>query len=208
MKKLATIVTLGLTLFLFMAPLSYANNGKVTHTFDLGGIENVVINNAVGEVTLRTSSSNEAKVEVTFEVKGRGFFRRKPDVDNLDIETWQHNSTLALSFKENNVNAAWVITLPAVTNIEIQQGVGTINAVIGASHLTVDLGVGDIKVTAPLASVGKVDVSSGVGAARISGSDKVETRRRVVTESADLRLDGEFNIDATVGVGDVEVRLR
>lgn len=208
MKKIAFTMITAFAFALLSMSVSSANEDKVTHTFDLGGIDTVVINNAVGDVTLRTGNSNQAKVTVTFEVKGRGFFRRKPDVANLDIDTWQHDSTLALSFKENNVNASWVITMPAVTNIEIQQGVGAIDAVIGASHFTVDLGVGDIKVTAPLASVGKVDVSSGVGAARITGSDKVESRRRVVTESADLRLEGEFNIDATVGVGDVAVRLR
>lgn len=185
-----------------------AADGKVSHTFDLGGIENVVINNAVGEIKLRTIEGTEAQVTVEFEVKGRGFFRRKPDASEQDIEIWQRGDTLSLGYKENNVNAVWTIRLPAVPSIELQQGVGAVDAVIGASNFIADLGVGDIKVTAPRDSAGHVEVSSGVGAARISGTDAVDSRRRVVSESAEAKLAGDAKIEATVGVGDVEVKLR
>lgn len=208
MNRFARYAAIAILLPFSVVALAQAADGKVSHTFDLGGIENVVINNAVGEIKLRTIEGTEAQVTVEFEVKGRGFFRRKPDVGEQDIEIWQRGDTLSLGYKENNVNAVWTIRLPAVTSIELKQGVGAVDAVIGASNFIADLGVGDIKVTAPRDSAGHVEVSSGVGAARITGTDEVDSRRRVVSESAAAKLAGNAKIEATVGVGDVEVKLR
>ena len=176
------------------------------HTFELDDFDEVEINNSVASIDLRLVEGNELRVEVDIEGQER-FLRRDVDVDDVDVDVRMRGDKLILTINDEDVKADWYIEMPAVSDIEIDMGVGKINVEIGASNLEIDLGVGEIDIDAPLATVGEIEISAGVGDTTIRGISSVDESRVMISSESEAYGDGELSIDAEVGVGDITVRL-
>lgn len=206
LKKMSLLAVLSLTLICFM-PLKAQDRVTRMHQFDLDGIDEIEINNAVGSIELNVVEGSELRVELELEGDREGFFRRRRDVGNVDLEIEENNDRLSLSIDDDDVTAHWTVFMPDVSLIDIDLGVGEINAEIGASSLQINVGVGDAEVEAPLEEIGDIHVSAGVGDARIRGVDNVDQSRQVVSEQSDARGEGIHDVDVEVGVGSAMVRL-
>ena len=99
------------------------------------------------------------------------------DVDDVDVEARTRGDKLILSIDEDDIKAHWYIEMPMVSAIDIDMGVGEIEAEIDGSDLEIDLGVGDVDVFAMLASTGEIEISAGVGDTHIRGVRSVESTR-------------------------------
>jgi hypothetical protein len=206
MKKVTgAAILLAVSLF-YIFPVNAADRVLRVHTFELDDIDEIEINNSIGSIDLRLVEGNEMRVEVDIESEGR-FFRRGVDVDDIEVGVRMRGDKLTLTIDEDNIKADWYIELPAVSNIDIDMGVGEIDVEIGASELDIDLGVGEIDVIAPLASTGDIELSAGVGDTTILGASSSESSRSVVSSESEGNGEGELYIEAEVGVGDVTVEL-
>ncbi len=206
LKKIILLAVLVFTLIGFM-PLQAQDRVTRMHQFDLDGIEEIEINNAVGSIELNIVEGSELRVELELEGDREGFFRRRRDVGNVDLALEEDDDRLSLSIDDDDVTAHWTVFMPEVSLIDIDLGVGEIDAEIGASSLQINVGVGDVEVEAPLKEIGDIHVSSGVGDARIRGADNVDQSRQIVSEQSDARGEGIHDIDIEVGVGSAIVRL-
>ncbi|PCJ42686.1 MAG: hypothetical protein COA71_04050 [SAR86 cluster bacterium] len=177
------------------------------HSFDLEDINEIEINNSVGSIELRLVEGDELRIEVEIEGEDRAFFRRRVDVDDVDVEIRTRGDKLILTIDNDDVKADWTIEMPVVSAIEINMGVGEIDVEIGASRLDIDLGIGKVDVTAPLATVAAVEISAGVGDTRIRGTDSVENSRVIVSSESEVMGEGDFSISAEVGVGEISIEL-
>lgn len=207
MKKIMGVTLLLAVGIMTVFPVNAAEKVTRIHSFDLADIKEIEINNSVGSIDLRLVEGDELRIEIDIESDDDRFFRRNKDVDDVDLEYRIRGEKLILTIDEEDIKADWYIELPAVSEIDIDMGVGEIAVEIGASILNIDLGVGEIEVLAPLASAGEINVSAGVGEANIRGVDSVEHSRSFVSAESEGRGEGELSIDAEVGVGEVTVTL-
>jgi DUF4097 and DUF4098 domain-containing protein YvlB len=178
------------------------------HSFDLEDIDEIEIKNSVGSIDLRVVEGNEMRIEVEIEGEDRAFFRRQVDVDDIDVEARTRGDKLILSIDDDDdIQAHWYIEMPTVSDIEIDMGVGEIEAEVDGSNLEIDLGVGDVEVYAMLATTGEIEISVGVGDTSIRGVQPIENSRAIVASESEARGEGDAFINVEVGVGDISVEL-
>jgi hypothetical protein len=206
MKKIMTVFITTMILFLGIQA-NAADRVIRNHSFDLEDIDEVEINNSVGSIDLRLVEGDELLIEVEIEAEDRAFFRRQVDVEDVDVEARTRGDKLILSIDEDDIKAHWYIEMPMVSEIDIDMGVGEIEAEIDGSNLEIDLGVGDVDVFAMLASTGDIEISVGVGDTSIRGVQSVESTWAVVSSESEAMGEGDATISVEVGVGDISVEL-
>ncbi|MAM71767.1 MAG: hypothetical protein CMP91_11570 [Gammaproteobacteria bacterium] len=207
MKKLTLFVLL-FSAGIYFQPLHAESFVVREHVLGVEGIETLNLDASVGTVRIRSTESDELRVEVEIEGKRDNIFQRRRDVDEIDVEIDRRNDRLFLRLNdEEDIEAHWFIEMPVLDRLDIDMGVGELDIEIENSELNVDMGVGEIDIRAPLANSGFIQVSSGVGDARISGGRNRQESRRIVTMQSEAEGDGDNPITAEVGVGSVQVEL-
>jgi hypothetical protein len=202
------LMSVGVALMMVLVSSAKAES-RVTrsHTYDLQSIEAVDFSNSVGRIEFVAVDGKEMRITLDIEARERGFFRRQPDVADMDLEARERGDTLFLSFDEENVSAEWLVELPAVSHTSVQMGVGELRLEIGATALDVELGVGDVTIQAPENTVGRIDLNVGVGDARVRGAEILDSKSAFISKSVRAEGKGANAIDVDLGVGDVSVRL-
>jgi hypothetical protein len=177
------------------------------YSFPLDGIEEVELHASVGSMHIVPYDGDEIRLVLEIESKDHGWFDRKRDVSGVELESHTRGSRLVLRQTEEDTNTEWTVQLPVVARTTIDMGVGDIDAELGATELDIDLGVGEVDVTLPEASTGEVDISVGVGDAKLRGADDVDYDKAFVSQ--DIRGHGAGDLDARIeiGVGDATVTL-
>ena len=87
-------------------------------------------------------------------------------------------------------------------------GVGEVRVEIDATDLNVELGVGEVNIEAPLASVGRVNLNVGVGDADIRGGEIIDSDSAFISRRIRAEGNGTYPLEVDLGVGDINVRLR
>jgi len=177
------------------------------HTFDLAEIEEVEFSNSVGNIEIVPVSGNEMRVVLDIEGNRHGIFRRKVNVENMDLKVKERGDTLFLTFEEEDTKAEWVIEMPAVAITVIEMGVGELKLEVGTTDLDIELGVGDVSVTAPKASVGRINLNVGVGDANIRGGEILDDDSVFISQSIRAQGEGDHPLEIDLGVGEINVRL-
>jgi hypothetical protein len=206
-----TRAILAVLLLVALATMMAAANDSVErlHSFDASGIERLTVEHGVGSILLVPADGGNIEVELRIEPQQNGgWFRRTPDVSDMDLESRMRGDRLTLSFKEKNVSSHWVIRLPALRELSMNTGVGEVSGRLPPMAATVHVGVGSVHLEAERATAGAIDLSAGVGDTRITGGAETEQRRAFVSSESSGRGDGENAIWIKVGVGDAAVQLR
>jgi hypothetical protein len=177
------------------------------HTFNLNNVEEVEFSNSVGSIEIVSVTGNEMRVVLDIEGNRNGIFRRKVNVDNMDLEVKERGNTLFLSFNEEDTKAEWVVEMPAVAITVIEMGVGELKLEVGATDLDIELGVGDVSVIAPEASVGRINLNVGVGDANIRGGEILDDDSVFISQSIRAQGEGDHPLEIDLGVGEINVRL-
>lgn len=177
------------------------------YSFPLTDIEEIEFHASVGSLHIVPSDGTEIRLVLEIESNDNGWFDRKRDVSNIELESDVRGGRLVLRQTEDDTNTEWTVQMPVVARTSIDMGVGDIDVELGATELDIDLGVGDIDVSLPEASTGEIKVSVGVGDARLRGADDVDYIKSCVSQ--DARGQGKGALDARIdlGVGDVSVSL-
>jgi hypothetical protein len=179
------------------------------HRFDRSGIERLIIEQGVGSIRLEPADGDDVEVELRIEPqRNGGWFRRTPDVSNMDLQSGKRGDVLTLAFKERNVASHWVVRLPALTELVIDAGVGQVAGRLPSMTARINLGVGEVDIGVERNAVGAVDLSVGVGETRITGAVEEKQQRAFVSSQSSGRGDGANALWIKVGVGEVRVDLR
>lgn len=206
-KKLL-LMSAGVVMMMILVTAAKADD-QVTrrHTFDLGRIDAVAFSNSVGKIEVVPASGDEMRVTVEIEAKEHGFFRRRVDVDDMDIEIRERGDTLYLSFDAEHVSAEWLVEMPTVGRATVEMGVGELRLDVGETELDVTLGVGDVNIRAPESAVGRINLDVGVGDASLRGGEVIRKERAFISRSIRGEGNGSRDMRVDLGVGDVSVNL-
>lgn len=177
------------------------------YSFALSDIEEVEFHASVGQLEIVPSDGNEVHITLEIESKGEGWFQRRRDVSDVELESDVRGKRLVLRQTEEGTTTEWRVQLPAVARTTIEMGVGEIDAELGATELEVELGVGDVDITLPEHSTGDIDIAVGVGDARLRGASDVDHERAFVSREISGRGAGTLDARIDVGVGEVNLRL-
>jgi hypothetical protein len=202
--------------FPVLAALALSSVSLLTHarptavkeySFPLTDIERIELHGAVGSMHFILGTSSQVKVVLEIEQKDNGWFDDDIDVDDVELNSRVRNRQLELEQTDDDLKIEWTIELPAVAETEIKLGVGEISGELGATQLTVDLGVGEVDLELSLATVGDIDLDTGVGDANLRGTDNKELTKHMVSQKIRGKGNGTHALEVEVGVGEIEVEL-
>lgn len=199
-------------LLLSTAPLTSAGERAIKdYSFELDGIDRIELHGAVGEMNIIHTDVKHVTVvlEITENDDDDGWFGRDNDIDvnAVELESDVRGNRLVLRQTDKHLNIDWTVELPTVAETSVEFGVGEVDGEFGDTSLRVELGVGDIDLTLPASAVGDIDLSAGVGDARLRGAETEHQDRTFVSQSVSGRGAGNHDLDVEVGVGDIDVRL-
>lgn len=177
------------------------------HTFDGTDIGSLRLDISVGTVRVEPSDTGNVEVSLTVSAEDGRWFRRTPNVDNLDLRSSHQGDRLRLSFNEKNVKTEWLIKVPDLNQLDVELGVGTIDVAMATFGMFIDVGVGTIDLQADASEIDTVDLSVGVGDTQVFGGDNIQSHRAMVSSETSALGKGSHAIKARAGVGDVTAEL-
>jgi hypothetical protein len=201
-KKVVSLV------FILALSITVAVAGETRHhEFDAAELSTLRLDIRVGTIVIEHTDDKNISVEFRIIKEGRTWFRRSVDTSEMDLDVKVRDSALALSFDYKDVKTEWVVKVPALSRIDINAGVATIDVYMANADIEVDIGVGAIKLELPRSLTGEITLSAGVGDTSITGAASMTTQRSLVSSDLKARGDGTRIVRANVGVGSVEVDL-
>lgn len=178
------------------------------HEFAADNIDTLRIDARVGTIQVEPSSSGKFEVELIItDDDGGGWFRRAPDISDMDLRARHHGEQLRLSFNEDKVKGEWIVKVPGLLQLDIELGVGTIKVSMAQFGIIAEVGVGTIELQASKSDISTVDLAAGVGDTQIRGGADTESRRAMVSSESSALGTGSLSIRARAGVGDVQAEL-
>ena len=163
-------------LTLSLAAASSARERAIkNYSFDVSDIDSIELHGAVGELTVIHTDVKTATVvlEITENDDDDGWFSRDRDIDvnSIELESDVRGKRLVLRQTDKHLDIDWTVELPTVDETSIEWGVGAVDGEFDGTDLHVELGVGDIDLSLPASTVGNIDLSAGVGDARVRGAE-------------------------------------
>jgi hypothetical protein len=210
-------------------------NRTLEHRTPAAGIEHLALDAGVGDVTISAGPGDEIVARVTLKPRRGGipFFSSNREgrrqVEEASLKAQRDGTTLELSVPAPNkehqkFEERWEITVPARLAVDLDAGVGNvkitglsgginIDAGVGdidvqsiGGDIRIDGGVGDIDVTTPANTVGRVDVSAGVGECEIHTDERTIKGKSLGCDAA-WTGQGSATLKIEAGVGEVTVKL-
>ena len=177
------------------------------YSFTTDNIDHIDLQGAVGTLTVVHTDKPEVNVVLEIRQQDDGWFDDDVNLENVELDSEVHGSRLALEQTTEEVIIDWTVELPTVARTSIDFGVGEIDGQFGETELRANLGVGEVDVTLPLAAVGAVDLSVGVGEATLRGAGHDVERRAFISQDVSGEGNGDKDLDIEVGVGEIRVGL-
>jgi hypothetical protein len=196
-----------------------AQASNVERTFDFNqpatGITRVVLEVGVGDVEVIAEDSGRitAHVEVSAKKGWTGSARARRELEELQIESEVKGDTLHLRMSEKHdddhrFGEDWSLRLPPGVIVKIELGVGDLRVLDLAADIEAEVGVGNVRIEGDFSAFGEISGSSGVGDASLRSPKGREDGSGFIAHSLSSRGPGKASIDASAGVGDIDIRLR
>jgi hypothetical protein len=177
------------------------------------GVEHVIVEISVGQVTIRTGSENQIEVagSIRREYDGSERSRRRATevIENTQIKI-ELRGDRAFVTEELGPGAGrgkWHhselevrITVPRGVNLDVKQSVGELNIKGEFRDLTAEMTVGELNVRLPRKNVKELSASTTIGEVHADLGDRVLTREGVFA--------GRTHYANESGIGVVDIRLK
>ena len=201
MKKLA-VMTL---LVSFSSFAAIANEKQLQQQFDSATIQQLAIDNGVGELLI--SASPDDKIRVSIQVKGtnKWFFGRS-DVSKAELVSSSRDGVLQLEVPQDDSEQKWTVALPAKMALQLNLGVGEVKLLGVSGDITADIGVGSFSATVPVADYGTIALNAGVGEVSLHDATPSYEDSHLTGGELSYQGTGSRQINVTVGVGEAAVR--
>jgi len=181
--------------------------------FPAGGLERILVDVPVGEVTIEGSSSAQVELEVNLECDNRGgtcedlakrvrvvFLHEGGDL-TLRVKEWPKS-------RNKGLEAHVRVLMPRRLPLRADLGVGRLSISGLESDVSADLGVGQLNITLPAAAVGSVSADTGIGeAGLVAAGRRYKSAGLVAREIRWNKGTGKARVEADCGVGEIDVRL-
>jgi len=185
MKQLLSILSL-------LVSISVFAQQTLDKSFD--GVENLYINLASGDCTLKKGTDATIKVHLQYSFND----------DNFKPKFEQSGSKLVIEEKlkgrHNSGFSKWTITIPDGLKLKLNTGSGDLLASNLVMELNMNSGSGDINISE---SDGDVTINTG------SGDVDLENQKggiKVNTGSGDVNFEGSGEVNINAGSGDINIR--
>ncbi|MCA1931098.1 hypothetical protein [Rheinheimera sp.] len=207
MRQLKLIPALILAL---SATTAMADDIKVLEkVIDAKSYKKLVLEVPVGEIKIKISKSSDISLVIELEPDD-DWLGRSTDLSDAEISLREDGSSLKLKVDledDDDVTQNWTVAMPADMAVSLNLGVGSVEIDDMASDINVDLGVGEIDIDVDTSLFDSIKLDAGVGDTSIKGGKGRYQRDQVlVTSSSQLHGEGKKELEANVGVGDIEVR--
>jgi hypothetical protein len=212
-KTILTVLTMAALL-----RVSPAGADEIVRAFKqqipVGSAAKVALDFPVGEV--RVEAWDESKVDLDVKIecdrptakckeasqKLRLVYDNSGDRLRVEIKDWPRFATP----KGLQVNAR--VRVPRELALGVDLGVGELTVTGLQGDVSADLGVGEVSVTLPRASVGSVNLDTGVGEANlVVDGRRYESSGLVAKELRWNKGAGRSGVTVDCGVGEIDVRL-
>ncbi len=189
---------------LCLAPLALASdhwNYEETHDqvrdFVAGGVVHLRI--SVGDLHIRRGDAN--KIRVHYTVKSHRESRLKEA--HLDFEVHGRNASLEFEAPTGgNTQFEVELEVPQNTNLDVHEKVGDLTVEDVEGDKDVELGVGDIRISAERTAYHLVRASTSIG--DVNGDGYGESSGWL-GKTLKYNCDGKYELHAHVGIGDIRL---
>lgn len=190
---------------------------SLTLTRPATGLATVVVKAGVGEVEVMGDSGQEISIQVELRAKDGGFIfgshQSERDLDTVHLEPRVTDGELTLQLAPDERDSrhwseSWTVRIPAALATSVKLGVGDVRVLDLTGDVTVDAGVGDVRVEGEFSSAGDIHVTCGVGDASLRTPNGHSEGKGFLGHDLSAHGPGKASIRARAGVGDVTIRLR
>ncbi len=196
-----------------------AQASDVERSFDFdhpaAGITRVVLEAGVGDVEIIAEDSGRitAHVEVSSSKSWRGSAKAKRELETLQLDSEVKGETLYLRMSDSHdddhhFGEDWSLHLPPGVAVKVEQGVGDLRVLDLAADIEAEVGVGEIRIEGDYAAFGEISGKSGVGDVSMRSPKGRDEGSGFIAHTMSARGPGKASIDASAGVGDIDIRLR
>jgi hypothetical protein len=186
----------------------------LTGSVSAAGAQRVEIDAAVGELRVEGAATSSVSVHVVVRCDKpvKSDCRRKAEGIQLAATADGERVRVALrgwpKGGNDGLSLSLAITMPSDLALDGELGVGELVVQGVEAGARLELGVGEMRIEVPAASVRRVDLEVGVGGAALHvGGHRIEGKGFLGREIDWTSGRGRHLIDAEVGVGKIEVRL-
>jgi hypothetical protein len=178
-------------------------------TIDAKSFSTLVVEVPVGEIKVQLSKGSEISLVVELE-PDEDWLGRSSDLSDAEVSIRDDGSSLKLKVDledDDDVEQTWTVTVPAAMAVALNLGIGSVEVDDLISDINVDVGVGEIDIDVDTSLFDSIKLDAGVGDTSIKGGKgRYERDQVLVTSSSQLHGEGKKQLEANVGVGDIEVR--
>ncbi|EKE84895.1 hypothetical protein [Idiomarina xiamenensis] len=177
------------------------------YEFSAGG--EMIFDGSVGEVTFVYHDDDSVDIQLTAEQSdGNWFGWNDGDVEALELVVEQQGNRIDISTEnDDDLELTWVISMPRLSRLKAELGVGAINGDIKMTDIDMEVGVGQIDVRLLGDDYERIMLDSGVGDTQIKGVDKMSSERAMVSSESRSEGQGKHRVKASSGVGEVIVTI-
>jgi hypothetical protein len=186
----------------------------LTGSVSAAGAERVEVDAPVGELHVEgaATSTVAARVVVRCDKPVKAECRRKAEA--IELAATADGERVRVTLRgwpkggNDGLTLSLAVTMPSDLALVAELGVGELVVRGVEAGARLELGVGEMRIEAPAASVRRADLEVGVGGASLHvGGRRIEGKGFLGREIDWTSGRGRHLIDAEVGVGEIEVRL-
>lgn len=209
MRLLGKLLAFGLALTA-MSMASAASSKREFFEFDANDLDRLELEISVGEIDIEIYDGEIIELDLRLEADRNWFSLRRPNVDDIELDQRQMGSKLYLGIDRDNLEQTWRMRVPRRLALEIELGIGDLDIDGLVNDLQLDIGVGAARIDVASENYAEITARAGVGDALVRGFERGADNERRALVGADAYYvgEGEHEIHAEVGVGDVQIRRR
>ncbi len=209
MRLLGKLLAFGLALTaMSMASADFSK--RDFFEFDANDLDRLELEISVGEIEIEVYDGEIIELDLSLEADRNWFSLRRPSVDDIELEQRLMGSKLYLGIERDNLEQTWRLRVPRRLALEIEVGIGDLEIDGLVNDLELELGVGAARINVASENYAEITAKAGVGDALVRGFERGADNERRALIGADAYYvgEGEYEIRAEVGVGDVQIRRR
>lgn len=184
-----------------------------SYEIDSSPVDTVQIELPVGELTIEAGDSEVIEIEMTVECSS---WRNKCEsrTENIELDSRTSGGTLELRVdgfprSADSLSVNLEIRLPRRLTVDIDHGVGETTVRDVEGDISVESGVGEVRISSPVHFFGEVEAECGVGEADLTVPGGRIEREGFLFLGKELKWSGsgDSSIEVEIGVGSVEIDL-
>lgn len=187
---------------------------NLTGSVSAAGAQRVEVDAPVGEFRVEGAATSTVAVRVVVLCEKPVTADCRSKAEGIQLATTAEGERVRVALRgwpkggNDGLSLSLVVTMPGDLALDGEFGVGEVVVEGVAAGARLELGVGEMSIEVPAASVRRANLEVGVGGAALHvGGRRIEGKGFLGREIAWTSGRGRHAIDAEVGVGEIEVRL-